>query len=59
MDIGQGLSMTLGIPIIADWTSPDRPKSPKKGTFGFNSDTNSFEFWNGSTWLTSKLTKLS
>ena len=59
MDIGQGLSVRLHMPIISDWTSSGRPKKPKKGTIGFNSETNSLEFWNGSSWLTAILTKLS
>ena len=55
MDIGQGLSVSLGMPIISDWNTSGRPKKPPKGTFGFNLDTNSLEFWNGSSWLTAKL----
>jgi len=55
LEVGQGLSVQIGMPTITYWTTPGRPKSPKKGTFGFNSDTNSLEFWNGTVWLTANL----
>jgi len=52
IDIGQGLSIMTGLPTIASWETRDRPKDAKKGTFGFNSQTGSFEYWDGSGWLT-------
>ena len=58
IDIGQGLSVGPGMPTISDWNTSGRPKKPQRGAFGFNSDTNSLEFWNGSSWLTAKLSKL-
>lgn len=51
VEIGQGLSVMVGLPTIADWNNDTRPKNAKKGTFGFNSETNSLEYFNGSNWL--------
>ncbi len=50
-DIGQGLSIMIGLPRIASWDTAGRPKKAKKGTFGFNSQTNNLEYWDGSAWL--------
>jgi hypothetical protein len=55
MDIGQGLSLMLGLPRIASWETRGRPKKPKRGTFGFNSQTNSLEYYNGSYWLAASM----
>ena len=55
VDIGQGLSIITGIPTIASWNTADRPKKAKKGTFGFNSQTNNLEYWDGSAWLAAPL----
>lgn len=51
VDIGQGFSVMVGLPTIASWKTADRPKEAKKGTFGFNSQTNSLEYYDGSNWL--------
>ena len=51
VDIGQGLSVMVGLPTIDSWDSAGRPKKAKRGTFGFNIETNSLEYWNGSFWL--------
>ena len=51
VDIGQGLSIMTGIPRIASWDTHGRPKKAKKGTFGFNSQTNNLEYFNGTDWL--------
>lgn len=51
MDIGQGLFIRLGLPKIPTWVNSDRPKKAKKGTLGFNSQTNSLEYWSGSVWF--------
>jgi len=32
------------------WGTGGRPASPKEGEFGFNSETNSFEAWDGTGW---------
>ncbi len=51
VDIGQGLSLMVGLPTISSWDRKNRPKNPKQGTFGFNTETNSLEYWDGSNWL--------
>jgi len=51
LGLGQGLSLMIGLPTIASWTNRDRPKNPKQGTFGLNSQTKSLEYFNGSYWL--------
>jgi len=51
VDIGQGLSMMLGLPTIGSWKTTDRPKKAKKGTLGFNSQTNNLEYWDGTVWF--------
>lgn len=58
MDIGQGMSLLLGIPKLSYWKTSDRPKNAKQGTLGFNTQTNSVEYYNGSYWLATKLTKV-
>lgn len=55
IDIGQGLSISLGLPTIARWKSSDRPKNAKAGTFGFNTSTNNLEYWDGKAWLEAKM----
>ena len=51
MDIGQGLSLMLGQLRIDSWDVEGRPKNAKRGMFGFNSETKSLEYYNGSNWL--------
>lgn len=58
MDIGQGLSLMLGLPRFTSWKTRNRPKDAKQGTLGFNSQTNSLEYYNGSYWLAAKMTKV-
>lgn len=55
MDIGEGLSLMIGLPTIATWESGTRPKDAKEGTFGFNSQTNSLEYWNGKDWFAAEM----
>jgi len=57
IDIGQGLSIMTGLPTIAFWKTADRPKNAKNGTFGFNTQTNSLEYWNGTRWFVSQMTE--
>jgi len=57
VEIGQGLSIMLGLPSIPSWNIRNRPKNPKQGTFGFNTETNSLEFWDGENWFTASLGK--
>ncbi len=51
IDMGEGLSMMMGLPTIASWKSKSRPKKARAGTFGFNTQTKKLEYWNGSYWL--------
>ena len=51
VEIGQGLSLMVGLPRIASWETPGRPKKTKRGTFGFNFQTNSLEYYDGSSWF--------
>jgi len=51
IDIGQGLSVMVGLPTIPSWNTPERPKKPAKGTFGFNTKTKNLEYWDGSDWF--------
>ena len=55
LDIGQGLSVMIGLVTIASWNTKSRPKEGARGTFGFNSQTKSLEYWDGSAWWTAAL----
>ena len=55
VNIGQGLSMMVGLPLLNTWETKSRPKKPKKGTFGFNTQTYSLEYWDGSAWYQSQM----
>jgi hypothetical protein len=57
MNVGQGLSLMLGLPRISYWETPRRPKKPKRGMLGFNLQTNSLEYFNGSDWLAAPMSK--
>jgi hypothetical protein len=56
-DIGQGLSIMLGLPKIPSWKTAGRPKKAKQGTFGFNSQTNNLEYCNGSVWFAAPMSR--
>lgn len=58
INVGPGLSMMIGLPTINSWDTKDRPKNPKPGTFGFNSETNNIEYWNGTDWLAAPMGEL-
>jgi hypothetical protein len=51
LEIGQGLAIMIGLPTITRWKNLTRPKTAKRGTFGFNTDTNSLEYWDGKSWF--------
>ncbi len=55
IDIGQGLSLMTGLPAIATWDTSKRPKKAKPGTFGFNTETNTLEYFDGSDWFAAPL----
>ena len=57
IDIGQGLSIMVGLPTLANWKTSARPKKAKPGTFGFNFETKSLEYWDGSNWFSATLSK--
>lgn len=42
----------IGKPRLSFWDTSSRPSSPRTGTYGFNSETNKIEFWNGTNWKT-------
>lgn len=56
INIGQGLSMAIGLPTIESWDTNSRPKKAKAGTFGFNSQTNSLEYYDGTSWYSAQMT---
>ena len=55
LDLGQGISVMLGLPSIPIWDEKTRPKKAKPGTFGFNSKTSSLEYWDGESWFAAEL----
>ena len=55
INIGQGLSLMAGLPTITSWETFERPKDPKRGTFGFNSQTNSLEYYDGTVWYGARM----
>ena len=50
IEIGPGLSLMIGLPTLATWKKTTRPAKPKRGTFGFNTDTSSLEYYDGADW---------
>jgi hypothetical protein len=57
LEVGQGLFMMVGLPVISEWTVSDRPKNAKRGTIGFNIQTNSIEYWDGVHWFGAVMTE--
>ena len=55
IDIGSGLSIMASLPTLDSWKTADRPKKAKKGTFGFNFQTNNLEYWDGTAWFTAPM----
>jgi len=56
--IRQGLSVLIGRQRIPSWNISGRPKKAKKGTLGFNMQTNRLEYWDGVKWLSMKMSGL-
>jgi len=52
IEIGQGLSLMVGLPTLTTWETRERPKRAKQGTLGFNTQTSSLEYYDGEAWLT-------
>lgn len=57
VDIGEGLSLMIGLSPIARWKTIERPKNAKSGTFGFNTQTNNLEYWDGTAWLAASMSE--
>ena len=57
VDIGQGLSLMVGMPNISSWTNMDRPKNARRGILGFNSETSELEYYDGESWYGAKLSQ--
>lgn len=57
IDIGQGLSLMVGLPTVSSWGASERPKNAKKGTLGFNTDTGKLEYFDGKNWLEAQMTE--
>jgi hypothetical protein len=57
LNIGQNLFLMLGVPKIASWKTEERPKKAKQGTLGFNLQTNSLEYYDGSNWFAAYMGK--
>jgi len=57
LDIGQGLSLMLGMPSIYTWKTRERPKDAKRGMIGFNTETSSLECFDGEDWYTALMNK--
>lgn len=55
VEIGQGLSLMIGLPTITSWTNTKRPKTARRGTIGFNTETSSLEYWDGTDWFAAPL----
>jgi len=53
-----GVSAPLVQQTIPSWNTLGRPKKPKEATIGFNLETLSLDYWNGSAWLTLKMRKI-
>lgn len=55
LEIGQGLSIMIGMPTIPSWNTKARPKNAKRGTFGYNTDTGCLEYCDGKDWYSGAL----
>jgi len=55
LDFGNKLSLLVGNSKVLIWNTSGRPKSPKRGTLGYNSETKNLEFYNGFYWLTTEM----
>lgn len=57
MDIGDGLFMMVGLPRLVLWRTRERPKKAARGTFGYNYQTSSLEYFDGLVWYAASLSK--
>lgn len=58
LGIGSGLSVLIGLPRIPTWNTLGRPKQPKVGTIGLNTQTRCLEFWDGNIWIAMPMDRL-
>lgn len=58
INIGQGLSIMVGLPTIGAWDTSGRPKQAKRGTFGFNFQTKDLEYWDGTDWFAAPMSEV-
>jgi hypothetical protein len=58
VELGQGLSIMVGLLTLVSWNTTERPKNAKRGTLGFNLQTSSLEYWNGSSWFEASMSEL-
>ena len=57
IDIGDNLFIPVGLPTISSWTSKRRPEKPGLGTFGYNTQTNNLEYFDGKYWYGGSMNK--
>lgn len=55
LELGDGISIKLGLPTIPSWNTKNRPKKPKSGTFGYNMQTSNLEYWDGKNWFAASM----
>lgn len=55
VDVGQGMTLALGLPTIATWETKSRPQDAKRGTIGFNIETQTLECFDGKSWFGAQL----
>ena len=53
--IGQDMYLQTGLPTIISWDNKTRPKKARVGTLGFNVQTNSIEYYDGTYWVAAEL----
>lgn len=57
IDVGQGLSIMTSLLTINSWDTTSRPKKARRGTFGFNFQTNNLEYWDGTVWFAAQMSE--
>lgn len=58
LNLGQGLSLMIGLTTLVSWDTATRPKKAKAGTIGFNNETSALEYWDGTNWFTVQMAKI-
>lgn len=57
IDIGGGLSLMTSLTTVTSWNTRNRPKKPKEGVLGYNKQTGSLEYYDGSYWYAAVMEK--